>query len=171
MSATPDADSPVVDVEETIINANIPVNQLTSRQLDALTAKVLRERGYDEVAAIIESKSGGLVSGVQAQASIGQQELVNRHLPRAPNYDKPDAATRLLSALSNDNSGRAKSTPPNTNTPAIKDSGSSQLLTGDPFNRQEAFRDLQAWVEGSLDMYKVRDWTFNLQHQAYVPIA
>lgn len=143
------------------MNSSIPINQLTARQLDQLTATVLRERGWEDFAAIVESKSGGLVSGIQAQPTISAQEFASRHVPRGGNmkaenvYDRPDVVTRLHGSLTNAAGGSVKGPHPNNNLTSMKEPSSSQLLMGDPLNRQEAFRDLQAWVEGSLDMYKV----------------
>jgi hypothetical protein len=34
--------------------------------------------------------------------------------------------------------------------------GAEELLSLDPMDKQEGFRELEAWVEGSLDMYRVR---------------
>lgn len=162
MSATPEGESPRNE-EDALLHSDIPINQLTARQLDQLTATVLRERGWEDYAAIVESKSGGLVSGIQAQPTISSQEFVNRHVPRGGSmkaenvYDRPDVVARLHGSLSGAAGGTSKAPVPNNNLTSMKEGSSSQLLMGDPLNRQEAFRDLQAWVEGSLDMYKVRD--------------
>jgi transcription initiation factor TFIID subunit 5 len=37
--------------------------------------------------------------------------------------------------------------------------GAEEILSQDPTDKHEGFRDLQAWVDGSLDMYRVRDTT------------
>lgn len=160
MSATPDAESPENDNEEPLMVNGVAINQLSGRALDQLAAQVLQERGFADIAAAIQARSGGLVSGVQAQPSMTPVDFVNRHLPRnkptgeSP-YDKPAAVTRLAASLASE-AGRHKANPPNSNLTEMKDAAASQLLRDDPLNRQEAFRDLQAWVEGSLDMYKVR---------------
>jgi transcription initiation factor TFIID subunit 5 len=33
--------------------------------------------------------------------------------------------------------------------------GAEEILSLDPTDKQEGFRDLEAWVDGSLDMYRV----------------
>jgi transcription initiation factor TFIID subunit 5 len=169
MSATPDADTPENDREEPLLVNGVAINQLSGRALDQLAAQVLQERGYADIAATIQARSGGLVSGVQAQPSMTPADLVNRHLPRnKPTgdslYDKPAAITRLATSLASE-SGRQRLNPPNSSLMEMKDAAASQLLREDPLNRQEAFRDLQAWVEGSLDMYKVRHTVLYIHKQ------
>jgi transcription initiation factor TFIID subunit 5 len=160
MSGAPGEQSPQNDAEEPFAINGVPINQLSGRDLDQLAAAVLKERGYADIAATIQARSGGLVSGVQSQPPITPSEFVNKHLPRNKtsgenSFDKPGVVFRLANGLTNDPSGRNRTTPPASSLTAMKDPTSSQLLSGDPLNRQEAFRDLQAWVEGSLDMYKV----------------
>ncbi|PVG02303.1 WD40 repeat-like protein [Serendipita vermifera] len=159
MSGVPGEQSPQNDTDEPMTINGVPINQLSGRDLDQLAAAVLKERGYADIAATIQARSGGLVSGVQAQPPITSAEFVNKHLPRTKStgenpFDKPGVVVRLANGLTHDPTGRNRSTPPTSSLTAMKDGGATQLLQGDPLNRQEAFRDLQAWVEGSLDMYK-----------------
>ena len=37
--------------------------------------------------------------------------------------------------------------------------GAEEILSQDPTDKHEGFRELEAWVDGSLDMYRVRDTT------------
>ena len=39
---------------------------------------------------------------------------------------------------------------------SIGPGGADEILSLDPTDRHEGFRDLEAWVDGSLDMYRVR---------------
>lgn len=163
MSTSP-GESPLNDADRAFEVNGLAITQLSGRQLDQLTATVLQLQGYTDIAATIQARSGGLVSGVQAQPAITQEELVERHIPRVRGdnpYDKPNVVTRLAGVLSGDVIGKAV-TPQPSNLTAVQDGASSQLLFDDPLNRQEAFRDLQAWVEGSLDMYKASIITISL---------
>ena len=38
--------------------------------------------------------------------------------------------------------------------------GAEEILSLDPTDKQEGFRELEAWADGSLDMYRVRSATF-----------
>ncbi|KAG8845780.1 Transcription initiation factor TFIID subunit 5, partial [Serendipita sp. 411] len=159
MSQTPDGESPQNDAERPLEINGVPLNQLSGRQLDQLTAALLQARGYADIASTIQARSGGLVSGVQAQPAITLEEFVDRHTPRVQRsgqnpYDQPGVTTRLAGILAGDPTGKPVIPPP-SNLTAVMDGAASRLLVDDPLNRQEAFRDLQAWVEGSLDMYKV----------------
>jgi len=42
---------------------------------------------------------------------------------------------------------------------SIGPGGADEILSLDPTDRHEGFRDLEAWVDGSLDMYRVRTTT------------
>lgn len=172
MSDTPEGESPKLDGNDALTVNGFAINKLSGRDLDQLAAAVLEQRGYADIAAIIQSRSGGLVSGVQAQPSVSSADLVNRHLPRQKPtgdslFDKPGISERVAGVLSDPSSKNAKeardtrdsreprSKPPQSSLTELNAATASQLLLEDPLNRQEAFRDLQAWVEGSLDMYKV----------------
>lgn len=45
---------------------------------------------------------------------------------------------------------------------SIPSVGAEDILSIDPSDKEQAFRELEAWVDGSLDMYRVRQhyWTF-----------
>lgn len=43
---------------------------------------------------------------------------------------------------------------------SIGPGGADEILSLDPTDRHEGFRDLEAWVDGSLDMYRVRHRNF-----------
>ena len=183
MSATPDGESPQVGGTDALVVNGIPINKLSGRDLDQLAAVVLEQRGYPDLAAVIQSRSGGLVSGVQSQPPISPADLANRHLPRQKptgdsTFDKPDISGRLAAVLSDPSAKASKDTrerdsreprpkPPPSSLTELSGATATQLLTEDPLNRQEAFRDLQAWVEGSLDMYKVLTHSPAVHDNAY----
>ena len=39
---------------------------------------------------------------------------------------------------------------------SIGPGGAEEILSLDPTDKQEGFRELESWVDGSLDMYRVR---------------
>jgi transcription initiation factor TFIID subunit 5 len=182
MSATPDGESPQMDGTDSLMVNGVPINRLSGRDLDQLAAKVLEQRGWADLAAVIQSRSGGLVSGVQSQPPISSTDLVNRHRPGArPTgdslFDKPDISTRVASIFSDQGKGlkegrdsrdskEPRPKPPQSSLTELSGATAAQLLLEDPLNRQEAFRDLQAWVEGSLDMYKVLSLISDLRPNA-----
>jgi transcription initiation factor TFIID subunit 5 len=182
MSATPDGESPQLDGTDAYMVNGIPINRLSGRDLDQLAAHVLEQRGWTDLAAAIQSRSGGLVSGVQAHPPISSTDLVNRHRPGAKPtgdslFDKPDISGRVASVFSDSGRGlregrdsRDSKEPrpkaPQSSLTELRGATATQLLIEDPLNRQEAFRDLQAWVEGSLDMYKARGFISDLHSNA-----
>jgi hypothetical protein len=188
MSATPDGESPQLDRHDALMVNGVPINRLSGRDLDQLAAVVLEQRGWADLAAVIQSRSGGLVSGVQSQPPISSADLVNRHLPRVKPtgdslFDKPDISGRVASVLSDQSAKGTKETrdsrdskeprskPPQSSLTELSGATATQLLVEDPLNRQEAFRDLQAWVEGSLDMYKVFSLISGIRSNAHQAIA
>ncbi len=91
-----------------------------------------------------------------APPSVSADDLAKKIAVYAPKLAKPgenalkDSATVLaeLSTMGN---------PPNIQSliASIGPIGSEDILSLDPTDKQEGFRELEAWVEGSLDMYKV----------------
>lgn len=45
--------------------------------------------------------------------------------------------------------------------------GAEEILSLDPTDKQEGFRELEGWVDGSLDMYKVRYFT-SFEHSSLI---
>lgn len=170
MSETPDIDmsrdsgnDAGKENDQALLVNGTPINQLPGRMLDSLAAELLAARGFNAASGEVQSRLGGLVSAVQAQVPMTPEDFIQRHTPiigqpGSNALDKSDAPSRIASSLAQ--AGIKLPASAKDSLEVLKDGSATRLLTDDPLHRQEAFRDLQAWVEGSLDMYRVRIPTF-----------
>lgn len=131
-----------------------------SSATDRLVLEYLRARGHKAAEqALLETLDGVSLDdkGKQTDTStISAEELLKRLNVFAQKSARPgenvfkDAASVLqeLAAMGN-----------NTNIQNLLASigpiGAEEILSLDPNDKQEGFRELEAWVDGSLDMYRV----------------
>lgn len=121
----------------------------------------LRSRGHSaaEKALLsdIEAGSPDDSSSKQQQETIAANELVKTlavfaQKPSRPGenvFKDPSSVLQELQTMGN---------PTNIQNliASIGSVGAEEILSLDPIDKQEGFRELEAWVDGSLDMYRVR---------------
>lgn len=131
-------------------SSNIPVT-------DRIIVDYLKARGHSTVAkALFEELEAASPSENGKQDTIGTEEFIKVLAVFAAKPSKPgenvlkDSGNVMqeLSTMGN---------PVNIQNliASIGGVGAEELLSLDPTDKQEGFRELEAWVDGSLDMYRV----------------
>ncbi|KAI0778289.1 TFIID and SAGA subunit [Trametes elegans] len=158
-ASTPDGVSPSA--------SNAPAadaSQDAAVKMEHLILDFLRARGHKaaEKAFLEELERNGAAPDEKdkqpettAAHTISQEELVKQlaifaQKPANPDENALKDSSNVLQELS------AKGTPQNiqnllTNIGAV---GAEEIISHDPTDRHEGFRELEAWVDGSLDMYR-----------------
>ncbi|KIY64206.1 TFIID and SAGA subunit [Cylindrobasidium torrendii FP15055 ss-10] len=103
--------------------------------VDELVAEYLRARGYGSMADTL--KSSGKKKDELPETTVDTEELVKK---LAPLLARPQTTTEAPISLES--------------LFATLGTNSEEILTLDPTDRSEGYRELEAWVEGSLDMYR-----------------
>jgi hypothetical protein len=150
--------------------ATSPPNQESTANIpaaDRVIIEYLRARGHtaaaktllDELEAASPNDSG------KQPESIGSDEFVKvlsvfAQKPTRPGENILKDSSNVLQELT------AMGNPVNIQNliASIGSVGAEELLSLDPTDKQEGFRELEAWVDGSLDMYRVCiniEWTFS----------
>jgi len=151
-------------VDEGFLNGQQPV---VSRQvLDVVTGQIIAARGHTQLGENIQARAQGLGTSVVARPSYEKAQYVGDHIPYHRGGDGQnifDNASHMHEKLQ---AGLQQIAPLSlTSILATENLKASAQLMEDPIPRQIAFRDLQVWVEGSLDMYKARISLTSLQHK------
>jgi transcription initiation factor TFIID subunit 5 len=155
MAATPSSQSPVAPSP-----ANPPQDSAPNVSLaEQAILEYLRSRGHSAAEkAFLNDIEAASPDGKGKQAeTISVDELVKTLAVFAQKPSRPgenifkDSASVLqeLTAMGN---------PTNIQNliASIGSVGAEEILSLDPTDKQEGFRELEAWVDGSLDMYRVR---------------
>lgn len=131
--------------------------------LDRMVLEYLRSRGHkdpEKVLEEIEKVSSPDDKGKQPETSslhaISQEELVKQlaifvQKPANPDENALKDSSSVLQELS------TMGNPQNIQNliSSIGSVGAEEILSLDPTDKHEGFRELEAWVDGSLDMYRV----------------
>lgn len=121
--------------------------------MDKIVMEYLRSRGHESAATALGQALGG--DGASASNTLSAQELLKKMAVFAASGNGENAykstANILQELVASGTSSNIKSLIMN-----MGDGGAEDALSLDPGDKQEGFRDLEAWVEGSLDMYRVR---------------
>lgn len=126
--ATPSPDKPMTDAP-------------SKAELDKSIGEYLRARGYDGVAAAFESS---------LKDDKGKKPVVDTEALRKALEPRLKESASVLSELT------AMASPANLQSLLLNlGTGVDDILSLDPTDRHEGFRELESWVEGSLDMYRV----------------
>lgn len=132
--------------------ANIPTT-------DRLVLEYLRARGHPAAAKLLLDEIEATSPGENAKQAetIAAEEFVKVlsvfvQKPSRPGENILKDSANVLQELT------AMSNPVNIQNliASIGSVGAEELLSLDPTDKQEGFRELEAWVDGSLDMYRVR---------------
>jgi transcription initiation factor TFIID subunit 5 len=118
----------------------------------------LRARGHKnaEKAFLEEVEERSSDDKEKPLSTIGEQELVQALAVYAEKPSKPgenhlkDSATVMKELDTMGNSANIQSL-----IASIPSVGAEDILAVDPTDKEEGFRELEAWVDGSLDMYRV----------------
>ncbi|KAI0361503.1 TFIID and SAGA subunit [Trametes cingulata] len=165
-AATPAASTPDgVSPSATAANAAESSNKDVTSNADQLILEYLRARGHTAaVNAFLEeierkASSTDVDKGKQPEtapsSTISPEELVKQlaifaQKPADPDQNALKDSSSVLQELS------STGTPQNIQNliSSIGPVGSEEILSLDPTDKHEGFRELEAWVDGSLDMYR-----------------
>lgn len=157
-SSSPEA-SPNTSVQDTLQNASAT---------DRMVLEYLRARGHSSAEqafmAALESADSGDKGKQPETPTMSTDELVKRLAVYAQKPSRPgenvlrDSANVLQELTTMGN-------PPNIQNliASIGSVGAEEILSLDPTDKQDGFTELEAWVDGSLDMYRVRTF-FSCRH-------
>lgn len=123
--------------------------------IDRLVLDYLRTRGHKSAeAALLESLETG--TSEELEKTVSSNELLKALAVFAQKPSRP--GENVLK----DNVNVLQELTTMGNPPSIQNLiaslggvGAEDILSVDPTDRQEGFKELEAWVQGSLDMYKV----------------
>ncbi|KAG8219749.1 TFIID and SAGA subunit [Butyriboletus roseoflavus] len=148
MSATTPAASSSGGVSPTTVGPQ------DSNSIDRLVLEYLRTRGHGRAeAALLETLEAGTTEDVEK--TLSSDELVKTlavfaQKPSRPGENVLKDNANVLQELT------TMGNPPNIQNliASLGGVGAEDILSVDPTDKQEGFKELEAWVEGSLDMYK-----------------
>jgi transcription initiation factor TFIID subunit 5 len=124
------------------VDATAAPNPASSQHaLDALVLEYLRSRGHAAAEQALQNHLG--VDGIVGPSTIDPAELAQQ---LAKFSGQPDGVKV--------EDGAEPGTLQLMATVAA--AGAEEILSADPTDRYQGFRELEAWVDGSLDMYRVR---------------
>ena len=142
--ATP---APVTDTPQTGVSAT-----------DRAVLEYLRSRGHKAAEQALQEVLDGSSPKEKPTASstVSSDDFVKKLAVHAQNPAKPGenvlkSSSTVLSELS------AMGNPANIQNlvSSLGPVGAEEILSLDPTDKQEGFKELEAWVDGSLDMYRV----------------
>lgn len=127
---------------------------------DRIVLEYLRSRGHtsaekafkEEIEASSPSDKGKQPEIIPPEELIKSLAVFAQSKPSRPTENALKDSSSVLHELS------AMGNPPNIQSliASIGAVGAEEILSLDPTDKQEGFRELEAWVDGSLDMYRVR---------------
>jgi len=128
-----------------------------SNSIDRLVLDYLRSRGYKSAeATLLETLEAGTTEDAEKEKTVSSSELVKTlavfaQKPSRPGENVLKDNINVLQELT------TMGNPPNIQNliASLGGVGAEDILSVDPTDKQEGFKELEAWVEGSLDMYKV----------------
>jgi transcription initiation factor TFIID subunit 5 len=147
-ASTPDASTPAPPSAET--------NQATLAA-DRLVLEYLRARGHKSAEqALTESISSSDDKG-KSPIIISGEELVKKLTIFAEKPAQPGENTlKTTLGVQKELASAVNSSNLQNLIASIGPVGAEEILSLDPNDKHEGFRELVSWVEGSLDMYRVR---------------
>lgn len=156
-ASTPEGTSPA--------NPSAPSAESTISPTDRTILEYLRSKGYkgaekEFLAAVEKPASDDKGKNPEATAAtsttVSSEELVKSEAVQSQRPSRPgenalrEPATALQELASLGNSTNVQNL-----ISSIDAVGAEEILSLDPTDKQEGFRELEAWVDGSLDMYRV----------------
>jgi transcription initiation factor TFIID subunit 5 len=152
MSAATPAPSSSGGVSPT--NASAPDVTQNANSIDRLVLDYLRNRGHKDAERVLnESIENGVDEPLK---TVSAEELIKSlavyaQKPSRPGDNVLKESANVLQELT------TMGNPPSIQNliASLGTVGAEEILSVDPTDKEEGFRELEAWVEGSLDMYKV----------------
>jgi len=132
-------------------------------QTDRFIVEFLKARGHTRAATTLQDElEAGTPGGTDKQTTVPAEDFVKALAVFAQKPSKPgenvlkDSATVLQSLTGMNN-------PVNIQNliNSIGLVGAEELLSLDPTDKEEGFQELENWVDGSLDMYRVCSLLFD----------
>lgn len=154
-ASTPDGQSPAATNPPDPSTANLNAT-------DKLVLEYLRSRGHaaaeKQLRESLEASSPGEKTPAPPAAStISPEELASRIAVYAQKSARPgENALKDSGAVVQELGSLSTQQDIQKLISSIGPVGAEDILSLDPTDKQEGFRELEAWVDGSLDMYKVR---------------
>ena len=130
-------------------------------QTDQLVLDYLRTRGYQAAEQAFRDSlqaSSSTEAKPSTPTSISSDDLAKKIAVYAQKPGKPAGENALKDSATVLSELGTMGNPSNIQNliASIGPVGSEEILSLDPTDKQEGFRELEAWVDGSLDMYRVR---------------
>ena len=130
----------------------------TTSPVQAIILEYLRIRGHTAAAKALQDEiENGTANDDGKAAEISSEDLIKllsvfAQKPSRPGENVLKDSSAVLQELT------SMGNPQNVQAliASIGAVGAEDLLSLDPTDKQEGFKELEAWVEGSLDMYRVR---------------
>ena len=153
-ASTPDASTPVPASAET--------NQAT-QSADRLVLEYLRARGHKFAEQALTDAIGSSDDKGKSPVSISGEELIKKLALFAEKPAQPGENTlKTTLGVQKELATVVNSSNLQNLIASIGPVGAEDVLSLDPNDKHEGFRELKAWVEGSLDIYRVRLAAFML---------
>lgn len=158
-AATPSSSTPEAGTSPPTITQDLPSN---ASSVDRLVLEYLHSHGHTSAEQAFSESLEGDDKGKGREitgATITAEELVMKlssMLDRAGDTTVQNALKDIASLSNKSNLQSLVS--------SIGPGGAEEILTLDPTDKQEGFRELESWVDGSLDMYKVHFTLNSLSH-------
>ncbi|KAI0695155.1 TFIID and SAGA subunit [Cytidiella melzeri] len=156
---TPAASTPEAASPTTAVVTNNESGNLSS--MDRAVLGYLRSRGYTAAEKLLRESLEASPTAAEATAepspssTISAEEFIKRNAVYSQDAKRSgDNALKETSAVLQELGTMGN--PPNIQNliASIGPVGAEEILSLDPTDKQEGFRELEAWVDGSLDMYR-----------------
>lgn len=146
-ASTPDASTPAPASTET--------GQGTLAA-DRLVLEYLRARGHKSAEQALTDTLGSSEDKGKSPVTISGDELVKKLTVFAEKPAQPGENTlKTTLGVQKELASAVNSSNLQNLIASIGPVGAEEILSLDPNDKQEGFRELEAWVEGSLDIYRV----------------
>jgi transcription initiation factor TFIID subunit 5 len=153
-ASTPDASTPAPVSADT--------NQAT-QSADRLVLEYLRGRGHKFAEQALADAIGSSDDKGKSPVSISGEELIKKLAILAEKPAQPGENTlKTTLGVQKELATVVNSSNLQNLIASIGPVGAEEVLSLDPNDKHEGFRELEAWVEGSLDIYRVRLAAFML---------
>ncbi|KAA1468690.1 TFIID and SAGA subunit [Dentipellis sp. KUC8613] len=144
-------------------DATSPTNSATqdgpqSASTDRLVVEYLRARGHKAAEQVLADALGTDEKGKQAEtnsSTLSAEEFVRRlSIYIETTSHSGENALKDTAAVLRELASHGSSPNIQNLISSIGPGGAEEILSLDPTDKQEGFRELESWVEGSLDMYR-----------------
>lgn len=135
---------------EDVLDSSVPMDIYNQpSEMDQLVLHYLRTRGHKDAENALRSVIDDPSESRLTPSSLSSAELAKQLATFTTNASesKPTEAPTLRGLVT-----------------SVGSVGVEELLASDPSDKHQGFRELEAWVDGSLDMYRVCREYFGEQH-------